>query len=250
MTDTDGYTRRSGALLGPRVIGRLTPELVLRSPQYMNCIDQYELDLRGNSIAILENLGTTENQFDSIDVSDNAITKLDGFPKLRRLSSLHMNNNRIERISDSLGEALPNLELLILTNNKLSDLVTLEPLGLLGKLTYLSLVDNPVTKEPGYRLFIISRCKKLKMLDYRKVTASEREQAEKEFGNKAAPAPRTRKEKESTKGSRSEPSTKKGPSREKLMAIKAAIASASTMEEVAKLEERLQQQDEEMEEDQ
>ena len=50
----------AGALHGPRVIGRLTPELVLRSPQYMNCVNQYELDLRGNRIAMIENLGTTE----------------------------------------------------------------------------------------------------------------------------------------------------------------------------------------------
>ena len=50
----------AGALLGPRVIGRLTPELVLRSPQYMNCVNQYELDLRENRITMIENLGTTE----------------------------------------------------------------------------------------------------------------------------------------------------------------------------------------------
>lgn len=118
----------AGALLGPRVIGRLTPELVLRSPQYMNCVNQYELDLRENRITMIENLGTTEvcfsivcstgrprllglnlrclsllqNQFDSIDMSDNAIVKLDGFPKLKRLTALHINNNRVMRLGPSL----------------------------------------------------------------------------------------------------------------------------------------------------
>lgn len=52
--------RGAGALLGPRVIGRLTPELILRSPQYMNAIKFYELDLRGNRITTIENLGATE----------------------------------------------------------------------------------------------------------------------------------------------------------------------------------------------
>lgn len=33
--------------LGPRLAGRLTAELVLRSPQYMNCVKEYEIDLRG-----------------------------------------------------------------------------------------------------------------------------------------------------------------------------------------------------------
>ena len=34
--------------------------MVLRSPQYMNCVNQYELDLRGNRITMIENLGTTQ----------------------------------------------------------------------------------------------------------------------------------------------------------------------------------------------
>ena len=49
-----------GAQLGPRIIGRLTPELILRSPQYMNPVKQYEIDLRANRIAAIENLGATE----------------------------------------------------------------------------------------------------------------------------------------------------------------------------------------------
>lgn len=46
--------------VGVRVVGRLTPELILRSPQYMNCLGQYELDLRGNRITTIENLGATQ----------------------------------------------------------------------------------------------------------------------------------------------------------------------------------------------
>ena len=59
-------TRGVGALSGPRVLGRLTPELILRSPQYMNCVQQYELDLRGNRITSIENLGATEVRVPSI----------------------------------------------------------------------------------------------------------------------------------------------------------------------------------------
>ena len=36
--------------LGPRLAGRLTAELVLRSPQYMNCVKEYEIDLRGTDL--------------------------------------------------------------------------------------------------------------------------------------------------------------------------------------------------------
>lgn len=43
---------RAGAgALGPRLAGRLTAELILRSPQYMSCVKDYEIDLRGELTA-------------------------------------------------------------------------------------------------------------------------------------------------------------------------------------------------------
>ena len=52
--------RPAAGSLGPRLAGRLTAELILRSRQYMSCVKQYEIDLRGNKIAAIENLGATE----------------------------------------------------------------------------------------------------------------------------------------------------------------------------------------------
>ena len=43
-----------------------------------------------------------QNQFDSIDLSDNNVIILEGFPKLPRLKTLILNNNRITRISRHL----------------------------------------------------------------------------------------------------------------------------------------------------
>ena len=224
-----------------RTIGRLTPELILRSPQYMNCVQQYELDLRDNMIQLIENLGVTENQFDSIDVSDNAIATLDGFPILRRLRCLFANNNRISRISETLGESLPNLEWLILTNNKVSSFVELEKsLKGLSKLKYLSLMDNPIAKKQDYRMFVISRCPRLKVLDYKKVTKTERERAQEECGSRAA-ASFEGVSSSQDKDSVQETTTKNHPSKEQLMAIKAAIANATTMEEVTRLEQSLEE---------
>ncbi len=48
-----------------------------------------------------------QNQFDSIDLSDNNVIILEGFPKLPRLKTLILNNNRITRISRHLeGDCL------------------------------------------------------------------------------------------------------------------------------------------------
>ncbi len=41
--------RMAAGSLGPRLAGRLTAELILRSSQYMNCVKEYEIDLRGLS---------------------------------------------------------------------------------------------------------------------------------------------------------------------------------------------------------
>lgn len=127
----------------------------------------------------------------------------------------------------------------------------LDALASLPKLKHLCIIDNPVTKQKGYRLYVISRCKKLKALDFRKVKQQEREAAEAAFGGEAAaqgaatfePA----EELEAVGGMKvvmeeaeeEEPSIRKGPTPEQLTAIKAAIAAASTLEEVRRLEEAL-----------
>lgn len=44
-----------------------------------------------------------QDQFDSIDLSDNEIVKLENFPHLNRLGTLLLNNNRITRINPNIG---------------------------------------------------------------------------------------------------------------------------------------------------
>ena len=159
-----------------------------------------------------------------------------------RLSALHLSNNRISRIARNLEGTIPRLQWLILTNNKLTNLVDLEPLQTLPRLKYLSLLDNPVTKQAGYRLFVINRCKNLKILDFQKVKLAERKEAEQQFGGKAAPAvENTPPGKPSQQGTEEQAAqgVRKGPTPEQIMAIKAAIASAATLDEVKRLEEAL-----------
>eukprot|EP00245_Coleochaete_scutata_P004176 TRINITY_DN16448_c0_g1_i1.p1 TRINITY_DN16448_c0_g1~~TRINITY_DN16448_c0_g1_i1.p1 ORF type:complete len:279 (-),score=77.88 TRINITY_DN16448_c0_g1_i1:488-1324(-) len=237
---------------------RLTADLIFRSPQYFNPVKEREIDLRGNKIAAIENLGATEDHFDSIDLSDNEIVKLEGFPFLRRLKTLLVSNNRIARISPNIGASLPNLQMLVLTSNRIVNLADLESLGsLAGCLQYLSLLDNLVTKKPNYRLYVIHKLPKLRLLDFKKVKQKERDEAKKLFGSTeaAATAPTVPKkapaltfvpgetegqmEDEQAAQPAEEPA-KKAPTPEQLTALKAAIANAQTLEEVARLEKALQ----------
>jgi hypothetical protein len=63
-----------------------------------------------------------QDQFDSIDLSDNAIVRLEGFPRLPRLKVLLLNNNRIAKIGRHLEASVKNLDTLVLTNNKIAEL--------------------------------------------------------------------------------------------------------------------------------
>jgi len=163
-------------------MGRLTAELVLGAPAFVNPLKQRELDLRGNKIALIENLGATEDQYDVIDFSDNDIIKFDGFPILPRLSTILISNNKLSLLSSGLGAKLPNLDTLVLTNNRIANLGDLDPLGEFKNLRALTLLKNPVVKHAQYRLYLVHKIPSLKWLDFQKVKRQERVDAKTTFG--------------------------------------------------------------------
>jgi len=160
---------------------RLTADLILKAPNFLNPLKQRELDLRGNKLTVIENLGATQDANDCIDLSDNQIAILENFPLLSRLSMLLISNNKISKIAIGLGETLQNLESLILTNNKLLNLSDIDSLSELPRLKRLCLLENLITKKPHYRLYVISKLPKLKQLDFKKIKDQERQSAEKMF---------------------------------------------------------------------
>lgn len=227
---------------------RLTADLIWKSPHFFNAVRERELDLRGNKMAVIENVGATEDQFDTIDLSDNEIVKLENFPYLSRLGTLLLNNNRITRISPNLGEFLPKLHTLVLTNNRLTNLVEIDPLASLPKLQFLSLLDNSITKKPNYRLYVIHKLKSLRVLDFKKVKQKERAEAKTLFASEEAEEEIKREsakivhvETPSTQEVAKEEQTPKpsAPTPEQILAIKAAIVNSQTLEEVARLEQAL-----------
>lgn len=163
---------------------KLTPDLIESAAQYINPVRDRELDLRGYKIPVIENLGATLDQFDSIDFSDNDVRKLDGFPLLRRIKTLIFNNNRICRIGENLQENIPALETLVLTNNQIQNLGDIDPLASIKTLTYLSLLKNPVTVKKHYRLYVINKLPHLRVLDFRRIRLRERQEAQQLFKGK------------------------------------------------------------------
>jgi len=48
-------------------------------------------------------MDSLQDQFDTVDLSDNEIVKLENLPNLNRLGTLLINNNRITRINPNIG---------------------------------------------------------------------------------------------------------------------------------------------------
>lgn len=163
---------------------KLTPELINQSMQFINPCRERELDLRGYKIPQIENLGATLDQFDTIDLSDNDLRKLDGLPYLPRLKCLLLNNNRILRIGDDLQECVPNLNSVILSGNNLQELGDLEPLAQLAHLETLCLLMNPVSTKPYYREYMAYKFQHLRLLDFRKIKQKDRKAAQEFFRSK------------------------------------------------------------------
>ncbi|KAL9940982.1 hypothetical protein V8E36_000470 [Tilletia maclaganii] len=156
---------------------KLTPELVAKSPSSINTLRERELVIRGLKIPAIENLGVTQDQNDALDLTDNDIRALSGFPLLKRLTSLTVANNLIHRIDPQIAHSLPCLESLVLTNNQIADLGELVALSKFPSLTYLSLLGNPVAREKHYRDWVIWKCPKVRVLDFKRVKDKERQYA-------------------------------------------------------------------------
>jgi len=229
---------------------KLTAQMIADSPQYTNPLRDREVDLRGYKLSVIENLGATLDQFDCIDFSDNDIKKLENFPLLRRLRMLILNNNRICRFESNLEQCLPQLETIVLTNNNVQELTDLEPLKTVKTLTNISFLRNPITTKPNYRLFVIHCLPQVRVLDFHRIKMKEREAAKKLFSGKkgellrkdiAAKRSKTFEVKDITKPSSEEDKEFIQEKYKDQEAIKTAIANASTLEEVRKLELLLQQ---------
>jgi len=230
---------------------KLTAQLIADSPQYTNPLRDREIDLRGYKLSVIENLGATLDQFDCIDLSDNDIKKMENFPLLRRLRMLILNNNRICRFEEKLEECLPQLDTLVLTNNNLQELTDIEPLKTIKSLTNISFFRNPITTKPNYRYFVIHCLPQVRVLDFQRIKLKERQAAQKLFSGQkgellkkdiAAKRSKTFEVKEVKKTASTQEDKEFIQEKYKDQeAIKNAIANATTLEEVRKLELLLQQ---------
>ncbi|KAJ7293200.1 leucine-rich repeat-domain-containing protein [Mycena rebaudengoi] len=235
---------------------KLTPELLAQASSALNPIKERQLDLRGYKIPAIENLGVTRDQHDAIDFTDNSIVTLGNFPLLKRLNTLLLANNKVSHISPSIHISIPNLATLVLTNNHFTELGDLEPLKELRYLKYLSLMGNPVREKKWYREWLAWRLPGLRVLDFQRIRDKERQNAKALFvtaENLPTALATTISTTVSTQSSKAVittdeprapvPTGKAGRlmSKEDAEKVKAAIAKATTVEEMRRLERSLRE---------
>ncbi|TFY53115.1 hypothetical protein EVJ58_g9635 [Rhodofomes roseus] len=235
---------------------KLTPELIESVPSSLNPLKERQLDLRGYKIPAVENLGITKDQHDAIDFTDNSIIVLGNIPLLRRLRTLLLANNRISTISPSLRLSVPNLTTLVLTNNNISELGDLEPLQDMRKLEFLSLLGNPVREKKWYREWLAWRIPSLRVLDFQRIRDKERQAAKSLFltaDNLPTQLADTLSKTVSTHAAKApvatdEPKPAAAPgkagrlmSKEEAEKVKEAIARATSIEEIRRLERSLRE---------
>ena len=161
---------------------RLTAELIASAPAYMNPLNERELSLRSYRLPSIESLGATSDEYECIDLSHNQLSRLDNFPLLLNLTTLVLHHNSIRRISPTLHTALPHLTHLALSHNQLSHHTDLAPLAQCRRLVWLDVSGCPLTRAADYRLRVLHVLPRLRVLDYNKVRAKERQDSERQYG--------------------------------------------------------------------
>ncbi|KAG9314555.1 L domain-like protein [Chiua virens] len=235
---------------------KLTPELLAQASSAINPVKERQLDLRGYKIPAIENLGVTKDQHDAIDMTDNSISALGNLPLLKRLHTLLLANNRVSSISPSIYLSVPNLTTLILTANSFSELGDLEPLKELKNLKYLSLIGNPVREKKWYREWLAWRIPSLRVLDFQRIRDKERQTGKSVFltaeslPTALATTISTTVSKHSTKTVVTIDEPKPLPtagkagrlmSKKEAESVKQAIAKATSIEEIRRLERSLKE---------
>lgn len=150
----DGFSIESNELTDARDCfgGKLTSDFVAEKFAHQRLTDLRTLDFPASSIRVVELAHTPQlvaEQFEnlrSLNLENNLLTSFSGIIYLRNLRLLCLNYNKIETVfpktkstnigslpSSSVEPILPNLEVLHLGYNGITDLVTLQ----IGRLTSL-----------------------------------------------------------------------------------------------------------------
>lgn len=117
-------------------------------------------------------------------ISNNQLSSMEGLQRLvdrvledpAQLSWLDLSFNEITEIGENI-ENFPNLKILYVHGNKISNIADTLRLRKLKSLRSLTLHGNPIEDVPCYRSYIVHLLPQLLVLDFSQVIAAERKKA-------------------------------------------------------------------------
>mmetsp|Transcript_14329 Transcript_14329/g.25665 ORF Transcript_14329/g.25665 Transcript_14329/m.25665 type:complete len:417 (+) Transcript_14329:73-1323(+) len=218
---------------------RLTADVIGSARIFLNPLLEREIDLRGRRIGSIENLGAVKDQVDVIDLSDNEIERVDNLPKLRRLKWLLLSNNQVSRIQTGLHQVVPQLRVLVLSNNRVSLLSEIDKLTGFKHLEVLNLHDNPVQHVEHYRLYVIHKIPSITLLDHDRVRKKERDAAREMFASESGRQFVRGVEKQGAAMSKDQNSAGLVLSPEQKDALRVALVNSTTQTEIERIERML-----------
>ncbi len=115
-----------------------------------------------------------------VSLVQKAIERIDGVAsRYQGIMTMYLSGNFIEDLT-MIGQ-FPQLKVLSLAGNNISDLRTLRHLTKLPRLENLCLSGNPVTKHQIYRPYVIGYCRVLKNLDSQTITTQHHSECEQQL---------------------------------------------------------------------
>lgn len=142
------------------------------------------LSLAGNNIKTIEHLNTNL-RLQYLNLNENNITNVGDLSYLRELKELHLNGNRITHLRQCDKHLPPQLEMVDLGKNNITDLNEICSLVGLTVLNAVVIADNPCVQMTGavangfdYRPFVLNWCMTVQSIDGFAVTPIESLKAE------------------------------------------------------------------------
>lgn len=124
------------------------------------------LRLDNNLIEKIENLDHLKN-LKWLDLSFNCIKQIENLDMLTNLTDLILYNNQIEIVTFNSLKSLKKINILSLSNNKITDIMELiRALKLIKSLEVLTIKGNPFTTDNESKNYILANLTHLKYLDY------------------------------------------------------------------------------------
>lgn len=158
---------------------KLTNTIIEDANIILNPEKQLTIQLRNRNLTNVDELDLTEDKYSVIDLSNNQLIEVISLSKLYKLEVLLLNNNH--ELSSIDPQSFPKLSSLSLASTNFK-LASIKNFSEFKNLKSLVLIDSPLASLENYRLIIIHLIPSLLVLDFNKISNTEREKSKQLYG--------------------------------------------------------------------